>query len=116
LHSAHFLPLQRITALIAQLTGQQISEGWIKTCHARLSSRLDSFLVAVIAALRAAQAVCCDETGFRFSGRRFWLHVGCTATLTLLGCHRRRGTEGIAALGRTSRIRPSKKIFARATA
>jgi len=47
----------------------------------------------------AAQAVCCDETGFRFSGRRFWLQVGCTATLTLFGCHRRRGTEGIAALG-----------------
>jgi transposase len=99
LHSAHFLPLQRLTALIAQLTGHQLSEAWIKTCHARLSSRLDSFLVAVIAALRAAKTVCCDETGFRFSGRRFWLHVCCTATLTLFGCHRRRGTAGIAALG-----------------
>lgn len=98
LHSAHFLPLQRITALIAQLTGHQLSEGWIKTCHARLSSRLDSFLVAVTAALRAAKTVCCDETGFRFLGRRFWLHVCCTGALTLLGCHRRRGTPGIGAL------------------
>lgn len=99
LHSAHFLPLQRLTALIAQLTGHQISEGWIKTCHARLSSRLDSFMDAVTAALRAAKAVCCDETGFRFIGQRFWLHVCSTATLTLLGCHRCRGTAGSAALG-----------------
>ena len=98
LHSAHFLPLQRITELIAQLTGHRLSEGWIKTCHARLSSRLDSFLIAVTAALRAAMAVCCDETGFRFLGRRFWLHVCCTGTLTLLGCHRRRGAPGIGAL------------------
>ncbi len=99
LHSAHFLPLQRLTALIAQLTGHQISEGWIKTCHARLSSRLDSFMDAVTAAVRAAKAVCCDETGFRFIGQRFWLHVCSTATLTLLGCHRCRGTAGSAALG-----------------
>ncbi len=95
LHSAHFLPLQRITELIAQLTGHRLSEGWIKTCHARLSSRLDAFLEAVIAALRAAHAVCCNENGFRFSGRRFWLHVCCTASLTLFGCHRRLGTDGI---------------------
>jgi transposase len=99
LHSAHFLPLQRITELIAQLTGHRLSEGWIKTAHTRLSSRLDSFLDAVTAALRAAQAVCCDETGFRFSARRFWLHVCCTASLTLFGCHRRRGKAGIDALG-----------------
>jgi transposase len=99
LHSAQFLPLQRITGLIAQLTGHQLSEAWIKTCHARLSARLDSFLVAVTAALRAAKTVCCDETGFRFTGRRFWLHVCCTSALTLLGCHRRRGTPGIGALG-----------------
>lgn len=99
LHSVHFLPWQRLTDLIAQLTGHRLSEGWIKTCHARLSSRLDSFLAAVGAALRAAPAVSCDETGFRFIGRRFWLHVCCTATLTLCGCHRRRGAEGIGALG-----------------
>jgi transposase len=99
LHSAHFLPLQRITELLAQMTGHLLSEAWIKTCQARLSARLDSFIFAVIEALHAAQAVCCDETGFRFLGRRFWLHVCCTATLTLLGCHRRRGAEGIDALG-----------------
>ncbi len=44
LHSAHVLPWQRITELIAQLTGHQLSEGGNKTCHARLSARLASFL------------------------------------------------------------------------
>jgi transposase len=98
LHSAHFLPLQRITGLIAQLTGHSLSEAWIKTCHARLSSRLDSFVAAATAALLAAKAVCCDETGFRYNGGRHWLHVCCTGTLTLLGCHLSRGMKGTAAL------------------
>ncbi|MSU68527.1 MAG: hypothetical protein EXS40_08130 [Opitutaceae bacterium] len=75
-----------------------LNEGWIKTCHARLSAWLASFLLAVTAALRAAKAVCCDETCYRFLGRRFWLHVCCTGTLALLGCNWRRGTDGIDAL------------------
>lgn len=99
LHSAHFIPLQRVTDVIAQLTGRRVSEGWIETCHARLSVTLEPFLSAVAAGLRAAKVVCCDETGFRFTARRFWLHVCCTGALTLLLCHRRRGAEGIAALG-----------------
>jgi len=99
LHSAHFIPLQRTADVIAQLTGRRVSEGWIETCHARLSATLEPFLSAVTAGLRAAKVVCCDETGFRFAARRFWLHVCCTGALTLLLCHRRRGAEGIAALG-----------------
>ncbi len=99
LHIGHFLPLERTADVIQVLTGRRVSEGWISACQQRVSSRLDPFIAAVTTCLRAAKTVCCDETGFRFAGRRFWLHVCCTSLLTLLLCHRKRGSEGTAALG-----------------
>ncbi len=99
LHVQHFLPLERTADVIEVICGRRVSEGWISTCQSRASNKLDPFLTAVTACLRKAPAICCDETGFRFAGKRFWLHVCCTATLTLLACHRRRGFEGTASLG-----------------
>ena len=99
LHVQHFVPLKRTADIIETLTGRRVSEGWIRTCQQRVSNRLNPFIDAVTACLRAAKAVCCDETGFRFTGKRFWLHVCCTCLLTLLLCHRRRGGEGTTAMG-----------------
>lgn len=99
LHVGHFVPLERTADIIEVLTGRRVSEGWISACQERVSDRLDPFIAAVTACLRAAKNLCCDETGFRFAGKRFWLHVCCTALLTLMRCHRRRGTEGTTALG-----------------
>lgn len=99
LHVQHFVPLKRTADIIETLTGSRVSEGWIQNCQQRVSKRLDPFMSAVATCLRAAKAVCCDETGFRFTGKRFWLHVCCTSLLTLLLCHRRRHAEGTTALG-----------------
>jgi len=99
LHVQHFIPLKRTADIIETLTGRRVSEGWIQDCQQRINSRLDTFIAAVTACLRAAKAVCCDETGFRFTGKRFWLHVCCTGLLTLLLCHRRRNSEATTALG-----------------
>ncbi len=98
LHIQHFIPLARTSDIIATLTGHRVSEGWISTCRRRAAIRLERFTTAVKQSLRAAPSVCCDETGFRFSGRRFWLHVCCTLTLTFLLCHRRRGAEATTAM------------------
>ncbi|MGH8336443.1 MAG: IS66 family transposase, partial [Gammaproteobacteria bacterium] len=99
LHAGHFIPLERTADIIQILTGRRVSEGWICACQKRVSRRLEPFIDAVTAALRATKAVCCDETGFRFAGKRFWLHLCSTALLTLMLCHRRRGSEGTLALG-----------------
>jgi transposase len=99
LHDGHFVPLERTADILEALTGHRVSEGWISSCQARLSTRLEPFISALTAALKASPVVCCDETGFRFAARRFWLHVCCTAMLTLLVCHRRRGAEGTRSLG-----------------
>ena len=99
LHIYHFLPLARTADVIEVICGRRVSEGWIAACQTRVSGKLDPFLKAVTTCLRKAPVICCDESGFRFAGKRFWLHVCCTAMLTLLLCHRRRGLEGTAALG-----------------
>jgi len=99
LHVQHFVPLKRTADIIETLTGNRVSEGWIQACQQRVNSRLDPFIAAVTACLRAAKVVCCDETGFRFTGQRFWLHVCCTSLLTLLLCHRKRSSEGVTAMG-----------------
>lgn len=98
LHVQHFIPLKRTADIIETMTGKRVSEGWIQASQRRLSNQLDPFIEAVKVCLRKAKAVCCDESGFRFTGKRFWLHVCCTALLTLLLCQRRRGSEGISAL------------------
>jgi transposase len=99
LHVGHFIPLERTADIIETITGKRVSEGWIMACQKRVATRLDPFITAVTVALRAAKTVCCDETGFRFAGKRYWLHVCCTALLTLMLCHRKRGAEGTMALG-----------------
>ncbi len=99
LHIGQFVPLKRTVDIIATLTGHCVSEGWISACRRRAAQGLASFKETVTRALRAAPSVCCDETGFRFAGRRFWLHVCCTGLLTLLLCHRRRGAEATRTMG-----------------
>jgi len=99
LHIGQFVPLQRTADIIDALTGHRVSEGFIRACRRRTARSLAIFKEAATKALRAAASVCCDETGFRFAGRRFWLHVCCTVTLTLLLCHRRRGAEASKAMG-----------------
>lgn len=95
----HFVPVARTCELIRTLTGTRPSQGWVLTCQRRLSRRLDGFIERVTELLRQSPAVCCDETGFRFGGNRRWLHVCCTAVLTLLLVSRFRGSEGTKALG-----------------
>lgn len=93
LNIGHFVPVKRTTQIIKTLTGHAVSQAWIMTSRGRIAERLQPFIASVTAALRAAPSVCCDETGFRFAGARYWMHVCCTLTLTLLLCHRRRGAE-----------------------
>lgn len=95
LNVGHFIPLDRCTHIIKTITGHGVSQGWIVNVKTRISDRLETFMDTVTEGLRSAKAICCDETGFRFAKKRYWLHVCCTALLTLLICHRRRGCEAI---------------------
>ena len=101
----HFVPVARTCELFQTLTGHCPSQGWVLACQKRVSRNLDGFMSRITALLRKAQAVCCDETGLRFGGQRHWLHVCCTALLTLLLVSRHRGSEGTKALGILGTVR-----------
>jgi transposase len=101
----HFVPVARTCELLRTLTGTRPSQGWVLACQKRLSRNLDGFIGRTTDLLRAAASVCCDETGLRFGGERRWLHVCCTALLTLLLVSRHRGTEGTRALGILGSVR-----------
>jgi len=101
----YFVPVARTCELIRTLTGTRPSQGWVLACQQRLSVRLDGFLERVTELLRRAPTVCCDETGIRFGAARQWLHVCCTAMLTLLLVSRHRGSEGTRALGILGTVR-----------
>ena len=96
---AHFVPVARTCALIQTLTGTKPSHGWVLACQKRLSRKLDPVLASIKHGLQLASSVCCDETGIRFGGKRNWLHVCCTAMLTLLLISRFRGSRGTAEMG-----------------
>ena len=56
--------------------------------------------MAAIRRLLAAAAVAhFDETGARVDGRLHWVHTACTALLTLLTVHARRGKTAMDAAG-----------------
>lgn len=101
----HFVPVARTCELIRTLTGSRPSQGWVLACQQRLSRQLDGFIERTTELLRAAATVCCDETGIRFGGKRKWLHVCCTAMLTLLLVSRHRGSKGTRALGILDSVR-----------
>jgi transposase len=101
----HFVPVARTCELIQELTGTRPSHGWVLACQERLSKRLDGFIEGVTDLLRKSPTVCCDETGFRFGGERRWLHVCCTALLTLLMVSRFRGGEATRAMGILGTVR-----------
>lgn len=101
----HFVPVARTCELMRNLTGSRPSQGWVLACQQRMAGHLGGFITGVTELLRQAPTVCCDETGIRFGGKRKWLHVCCTAALTLLLVSRFRGSEGTRALGILDTVR-----------
>lgn len=49
--------------------------------------------------LSAAKVVHVDETGARIAAQRWWFHTTCTAWLSLIVCHPRRGTQACDDIG-----------------
>lgn len=86
------LPYGRAAELLADLFGCSLGEGTLyaalHTCHAGLAPTE----AQIKAALQAAAVAHFDETGLDVAGKRQWLHVASTATLTHYAVHAKRGT------------------------
>ncbi len=93
------LPYARMAQLFCDVLGMEISVGTLASMVADAGGRLGLFCDVVKDLLTDAPAVHFDETGGRVAGSLHWVHVASTALLTLLDCHKRRGTVAIEEIG-----------------
>lgn len=81
----HFLPIGRARALLAALTGMDVSTGLLAGIRGRAARRLEKRFCAHMRALLATASVLhADETTGRAAGGLSYVHVACTEYLTLM--------------------------------
>lgn len=93
------LPYERMTELFSDVLGIEVSVGALVSMVAEAGGRLGVFLEVTKDLLRRAPTVHFDETGARVAGSLHWVHVAANALLTLLECHKPRGTKAIDEIG-----------------
>lgn len=93
------LPYQRIEEHFADQFDLPLSTGSIYNFNKEVYEMLAPFEDWAKQELSQAPILHTDETGINIGGKRKWLHVVCSATLTLLMPHDRRGGEAMAAMG-----------------
>lgn len=98
LTTVQLLPVARVSQLLSDLFGTSFAQASVlAACQA--SARAVAPVVAHIqTALQKSRILHADETGFRVSGKRWWLHVACTQWLTVYFAHPKRGNEATEAM------------------
>lgn len=86
---AQHVPRERCAQTLAELFGVPVSTGTLDNWMREAADALVTFLAVVAAQLRAAPVVHADETSVRSAKSSLWVHVTCTAVLTLLHVGRR---------------------------
>ena len=72
LRFAHAISYRRLARLLQDLFDLAISEGALDAAFRRMQPHLDAQVAAILARLRRARVVGCDETGVRVDGRTCW--------------------------------------------
>ncbi|MDQ6660747.1 MAG: IS66 family transposase [Chloroflexota bacterium] len=93
------LPLARACEVLYDLLGVQMSEGTLCELTQKCAAQLVQVEQQIKAALIQAQVIHQDETGLRVAGKRHWMHVTCTASLTHYQVHSSRGQAALEAIG-----------------
>lgn len=93
------LPYQRIASLFADLFGTRLSTGMLFEAQQRAATRLQPVVEKIRNALKRAEVVHFDETGFRVGASLHWLHSASTASLSAYAWHKKRGKVGMDAAG-----------------
>lgn len=98
LNTAHFIPLERVTQILAAFFGALLSDGTVALNLNLAAQRLTGFETSLKAALLKQPVLHADETGSKVNGKRHWLHVVSCAQLTLYGHHEQRGYAALQAM------------------
>jgi transposase len=72
LRCVHHVSYRRLSRLLLELFGLAISEGALDAAFRRTKPRFDAETAAILARLRRARVIGCDETGVRVEGRGCW--------------------------------------------
>ncbi len=99
LTTQQLLPRGRTTEVLADLLGVHMSQGTLARLIKHMAHLLKPVEQQIKAALRACKVTHHDETGLYVMGKRIWLHVTCTPTLTHYQVHSSRGHEALDAIG-----------------
>jgi transposase len=105
LHAYQLVPLGRVSELLCDLYGCQVSEGALAAWVALAAERLAPTVERIADWLSAGPLQHADETGLRIAGQRRWLHVNSTRFLTHLAWHGKRGRQALDAIGIWPRFR-----------
>lgn len=86
-----YVPYERITELFNDLFGHSPCKATLVRMIESCYNKLGDFEAAVCGLLRDERVLHVDETGFRATGKRGWLHVASTRLTTWYGFHKNRG-------------------------
>jgi len=95
----HLVPLARATEVLDDLLGVSMSQGTLCTLIERCARDLQSIEDLTKTALSLSEVVHQDETGLYVEGKRSWMHVTATATLTHYAVHAARGIQALRTIG-----------------
>lgn len=95
----HLLPLARTCEVLQDLLGVSMSEATVCSLIERCAQNLCGVQAPIKQALSQAEVIHQDETGLYVNGRRHWMHVTSTPTLTHYLVHASRGQEALKAIG-----------------
>jgi transposase len=96
----HFVSLERVAEIMADLYGQEVSQGTIVSAGLVMAQQVSSVNERVKAHLiEQAEVSHHDETGVRVNGRLQWLHSSSTAHLTHYAVHPKRGSKALDEIG-----------------
>lgn len=93
------VPVERAARLISDLTGADVSTGWVSGQVARTADALVEVDTLIRTLVTAATVIGVDETTINVNGTKQWLHVARTDLLTAYHLHTRRGRVAVADFG-----------------
>ena len=92
------LPYERASELLSDLLGWPIGVAALCRWTSRCAKNLGGVEEQTKQALREAEVLHHDETGFYVKGQRWWMHTTSTKTLTHYTVHRKRGRDALEAI------------------
>lgn len=104
------MSMERIKVFMNTLFGFNMSDGTVKNTITKGAKLGKEFTEKVKEAISKSKVAHFDETGGRYMGKNGWFHIAATKLYTMYGFHKKRGREGIEALGVYSNMRAPSQV------